>query len=278
MVSTRKTRKQKRTLDVRSPKEIEKLTSLLKQSPFTMILIYADWCPHCHDYLPIWDQFANLPGRNANMAKVHYDMQEKIPAIANAKINGYPSVIKVRPDGTIEEYKDESGITTNAVPNMRDKQEMMNNLMIKPISSTNLFGKHVANKLANTSKQLRRNKNADYAKEAAEEAMEAAAEATAAAKKLKHTLEKEKEEKKKKEEEAVEPVEEEEKEKEEEKERNERTDLPIVSADNILNTQIKLAKQKGGMYKQSALLFSGGNGELLKDLRRLARYKNDDLL
>jgi thiol-disulfide isomerase/thioredoxin len=278
MVSTRKTRKQKRTLDVRSPKEIEKLTSLLKQSPFTMILIYADWCPHCHDYLPIWDQFANLPGRNANTAKVHYDMQEKIPAIANAKINGYPSVIKVRPDGTIEEYKDESGITTNAVPNMRDKQEMMNNLMIKPISSTNLFGKHVANKLANTSKQLRRNKNADYAKEAAEEAMEAAAEATAAAKKLKHTLEKEKEEKKKKEEEAVEPVEEEEKEKEEEKERNERTDLPIVSADNILNTQIKLAKQKGGMYKQSALLFSGGNGELLKDLRRLARYKNDDLL
>jgi len=273
MVASRKTRKQKRTLDVRSSKEIEKLTSLLKQSPCTMILIYADWCPHCHDYLPIWDQFANLPGRNANMAKVHYDMQEKIPAIANAKINGYPSVIKVRPGGTIEEYQDESGTTTNAVPNMRDKEEMMKNLMIKPVSSTNLFGKKVANKLANTSKQLRRNKNADYAKEAAEEAMEAAAEATAAAKKLKHTLEKEKEE------EVIEPVEEEEKEKKkEEKERNEPTDLPIISADDVLNTQIKLAKQKGGMYKQSALLFSGGNGQLLKDLQRLARYKNDDLL
>ena len=241
-----------------------------------MVLIYADWCPHCHDYLPIWDQFANLPGRTTNMAKVHYDMQEKIPAIANAKINGYPSVIKVRPDGTIEEYKDESGITTNAVPNMRDKEEMMKNLMIKPVSSTNLFGKHVANKLANTSKQLRRNKNANYAKQAAKEAINAAEEATAAAEKLKNTIEHEKNEEKKEIEEEK-AVEEDMKEEEEPKLEN-RSDLPILSADNIIETRVKLAKQKGGMHQQSSLFFTGGNGELLKDLRRLARYKNDELV
>jgi len=143
----RHTRKTKRTLDVRSEKEVEKLNSLMNQAPFTLVLIYADWCPHCHEYLPTWDEFANLPGRTANMAKVHFDMQEKIPTIANSKINGYPSVIKVRPDGTVEEFKDESGESTNALPNMRDKAEMMKNLMIKPVSANKLFGKNRSNKM-----------------------------------------------------------------------------------------------------------------------------------
>jgi thiol-disulfide isomerase/thioredoxin len=139
----RHTRKSKRTLDVRSEKEVDKLNSLMNQAPFTLVLIYADWCPHCHEYLPTWDEFANLPGRNANMAKVHFDMQEKIPTIANAKINGYPSVIKVLPNGTIEEFKDESGESTN----MQNKNEMMKNLMIKPVSANKLFGKKSSNKL-----------------------------------------------------------------------------------------------------------------------------------
>jgi hypothetical protein len=57
------------------------------------------------------------------MARVHYDMQEKIPAIAKAKIQGYPSVIKVMPDGRIESYKT-GGESTNAMPNMRDEAAM----------------------------------------------------------------------------------------------------------------------------------------------------------
>ena len=130
-----KTRRQKKTLDVRKDAQINQFNALLKQQPFTLVLVYADWCPHCHEYLPTWKKLGNLPGRNANMARVHYDMQEKIPSIANAKIQGYPSVIKVLPDGTIEEHITEEGETTNALPNMRDVNEMKKNLKIKPVSN-----------------------------------------------------------------------------------------------------------------------------------------------
>jgi thiol-disulfide isomerase/thioredoxin len=155
-----KTRRQKKTLDVRKDSQINQFNALLKQQPFTLVLVYADWCPHCHEYLPTWKKLGNLPGRNANMARVHFDMQEKIPSIANAKIQGYPSVIKVLPDGTIEEHTTEEGETTNALPNMRDVNEMKKNLKIKPVSNlikpklkelpaSEVLGVNVAKKLQN---------------------------------------------------------------------------------------------------------------------------------
>lgn len=159
-----KTRRQKKTLDVRKDSQINQFNALLKQQPFTLVLVYADWCPHCHEYLPTWKKLGNLPGRNANMARVHYDMQEKIPSIANAKIQGYPSVIKVLPDGTIEEHVTEEGETTNALPNMRDVNEMKKNLKIKPVSNlikpkpkelpaTEVLGVNAAEKLQNDFEQ-----------------------------------------------------------------------------------------------------------------------------
>ena len=48
---------------------------------------------------------------------------EKIPFIKDAKIQGYPSVIKVNPDGRIETYQSEGG-ATNAMPTMRDEAVM----------------------------------------------------------------------------------------------------------------------------------------------------------
>ena len=159
-----KTRRQKKTLDVRKDSQINQFNALLKQQPVTLVLVYADWCPHCHEYLPTWKKLGNLPGRNANMARVHYDMQEKIPSIANAKIQGYPSVIKVLPDGTIEEHVTEEGETTNALPNMRDVNEMKKNLKIKPVSNlikpkpkelpaTEVLGVNAAEKLQNDFEQ-----------------------------------------------------------------------------------------------------------------------------
>jgi thiol-disulfide isomerase/thioredoxin len=117
-------------LDVRSTTDANKLNSLIKNGNITLILIYADWCGHCHKYLPTWSELEKTPGRKANMARVHYDMQEKVPAITNAKIQGYPSVVKVLPSGELEEYNiPESEEPTNALPAMRDMPVMKKELI-----------------------------------------------------------------------------------------------------------------------------------------------------
>jgi thiol-disulfide isomerase/thioredoxin len=102
---------------------------MFKNGAPTLVLIYADWCGHCHKYLPTWAELEKTPGRTSNMARVHYDMQEKIPEIASAKIQGYPSVIKVLPSGEIKSYNSSnSEEKTNAMPEMRNTEVMKSEL------------------------------------------------------------------------------------------------------------------------------------------------------
>jgi thiol-disulfide isomerase/thioredoxin len=128
-------------VDIRQDDDIKKIQEMLKNGAPTFVLIYADWCGHCHRYLPTWSKLANTPGRSANMAKVHYDMQEKIPEIKSAKIEGYPSVIKVLPNGSIQSYPSKGG-ATNAVPFMREEEEMQEELTSNSNSnnSSNMTG------------------------------------------------------------------------------------------------------------------------------------------
>jgi thiol-disulfide isomerase/thioredoxin len=120
-----------KSLDVRSQSDVPELESLIHGGPVTFVLIHADWCGHCQTYKPMWAEFEEIPGRIANMAMVHHDMVEKCKMIKDAKIEGYPSVIKVSPKGEIETYNpsDGSGEPTNAIPFMRDKKKFENELV-----------------------------------------------------------------------------------------------------------------------------------------------------
>jgi hypothetical protein len=71
------------------------------------------------------------------MAMVHHDMVENSPTLKKAKIPGYPSVLKVHSNGTIEEYKDENK-KTNAMPNIRDKTVMLKELSSPKNTSSTL--------------------------------------------------------------------------------------------------------------------------------------------
>jgi thiol-disulfide isomerase/thioredoxin len=119
-------------VNVTDDSKITKVEALIHQGPVTFVLVYADWCGHCQRYKPTWKELEKTPGRTANIVSVRDDMLPKIPAIANAKIQGYPSVIKVTPTGDIEEYDVSDTEKTNAVPFMRDMSEMKKELTLPP--------------------------------------------------------------------------------------------------------------------------------------------------
>ena len=117
--------KPKPLLDVRNSNQIKTFNQLVMSGPLTFVLIYADWCGHCHRYMPKFKKLAQTPGRVVNMAAVNETMVKNIPEIANAKISGYPSVIQVTSNGKVKEYKvPGSAEATNVVPEMNDEAQM----------------------------------------------------------------------------------------------------------------------------------------------------------
>ena len=123
-------------IDVTTESQIPALESMLSSGPVTFVLIYADWCGHCQHYKPMWERLTRTPGRIANMASVRDDMYKKVPAIKNAEINGYPSVIKVGPNGSIARYN-VNGENTNAMDSskMRDIANMTKEIKTVPEST-----------------------------------------------------------------------------------------------------------------------------------------------
>jgi thiol-disulfide isomerase/thioredoxin len=140
-------------VSVRSPDDIDSLEKMIKIGPVTFVLVHADWCGPCQNYKPIWSELEKAPGRNANMAMVHHDMVESSPTLKKAKIPGYPSVLKVHSNGSIEEYKEESK-KTNAMPNIRDKEVMIKELSSPKNSNSTLNLDKMVRVLPGTTRKL----------------------------------------------------------------------------------------------------------------------------
>ena len=123
--------------------KIQDAMALIQLGPVTFILVYADWCGYCQKYKPLWKMLEKTPGRTANIVSIRDDMLPKITGVSGAKIQGYPSVIKVTPTGKISEYKvPGTEEITNAMPIMRDIAEMKKELTQAPPADRQRADRH----------------------------------------------------------------------------------------------------------------------------------------
>ena len=106
--------KKRKSVDVRSQKDVKDLERDIKIGPITIVLIYADWCGHCTRFKEdVWKKLTSKPSK-VNLASIHHD-QLTNTSLRDAKIRGYPSVLVVGRDGKPAVFKDE-GEPTNAMP------------------------------------------------------------------------------------------------------------------------------------------------------------------
>jgi thiol-disulfide isomerase/thioredoxin len=91
-------------LDVRSSSALKDMEKRIRKGPVTLVLIYADWCGHCHELMPHWDKATESPNRSVQAVKVNETMLSTVNTMVNQSINrqappidvsGYPTIIMV---------------------------------------------------------------------------------------------------------------------------------------------------------------------------------------
>ena len=109
MVATKKVKAKKgaakNSVDVKGAADIPGITDLLKKNKFVVVLIWANYCGHCHTYKDqVWNKLLANKNRRAGLASIHYDQLENAPAPIPKKVSGYPTVLFVGKNGVPTEY------------------------------------------------------------------------------------------------------------------------------------------------------------------------------
>ena len=95
-------------LDVRSNKHLSEFQKRIKKGPLTIIMVWAEWCPHCHTMMPHFDAAAKSQNRSIQAVKVEEKMLPAVNQILTTNINksakplnveGFPSIIVVDKQG-----------------------------------------------------------------------------------------------------------------------------------------------------------------------------------
>lgn len=81
----------------------------IRNAPVTIVLIYANWCGHCHTYMPFFDKMSRASNRTANTVKIEESslknfnsaLVKNFPEAKPLDADGYPTLLAVSKKGEV---------------------------------------------------------------------------------------------------------------------------------------------------------------------------------
>lgn len=110
-------------LDVHSKEDIAKAIKQIMKGPVTILLVYADWCGHCHEMMPHWDAATKSSSRTVPSIKLNEKNTESFNEAlshlnqnqSSIHVSGYPTVLVLDNKGNkitdVEAKKDTASLT-----------------------------------------------------------------------------------------------------------------------------------------------------------------------
>uniref|UniRef100_A0A6C0CUN7 Thioredoxin domain-containing protein n=1 Tax=viral metagenome TaxID=1070528 RepID=A0A6C0CUN7_9ZZZZ len=89
-------------------KNKDKFTDYVQQKERpTLVLFYANWCPHCQMFEPTWKELSKKMGKNRKlqMAQVEYADMDYVPK-KYKKIRGFPTIQMMKGGKVLSEFND----------------------------------------------------------------------------------------------------------------------------------------------------------------------------
>jgi thiol-disulfide isomerase/thioredoxin len=129
-------------IDVRSMKDLTEMQKRIAAGPITFVLVYADWCGHCHSYKPLFEKASQSKNRSVQVVSLNEQMvpaanthmSQNVKTSEPINVEGYPSVIVVNNKGEKvselntsirkpEQIKSAMEKSGNAVSNKQNSQQ-----------------------------------------------------------------------------------------------------------------------------------------------------------
>ena len=114
-------------LDVRSSNSLGEFKKRIKAGPITIIMVYADWCGHCHEMMPHFKAASVSKGRSAQSIALNDKMMEEANAIIKRDINA--NVKSITPDGYPSFFAVDNQGNVIATPTPPKSTEVLTKLM-----------------------------------------------------------------------------------------------------------------------------------------------------